>query len=149
MSTIREEIDVDRIPEDVYAYVVDPSHLPEWQESAVAARQVDDKPFGVGSQVRVTRHIGSRDIPMTMEVTAYDPPLSWSMRGIDGPVRGLVHGEITPLEGGRRSRLTMELDLEGRGIGRFLVPLVVRPQVRKELPRNEQRLKERLERTAA
>jgi uncharacterized protein YndB with AHSA1/START domain len=146
---IREEIDVDRIPEDVYAYVVDPTRLPEWQESAVAARQVDDKPFGVGSQVHVTRHIGRRDIPMTMEVTAYDPPLSWSMRGIDGPVRGFVHGEVAPLEGGRRSRLTMELDFEGRGIGKFLVPFVVRPQVRKELPRNEQRLKERLEHTAA
>jgi hypothetical protein len=41
--------------------------------------------------------------------------------------------------------VTIEVDFEGHGVGKVLVPLVVRPQVRKELPRNEQLLKDRLE----
>ena len=149
MSAIPEEFDVDRRPEDVWAYLIDPSHLPEWQLSAVTAEQLDDSPFGLGSRVRVTRHLGRREVPMTMECTEYDPQHSWSVHGIDGPVRGRFHGEITPIDDGRRTHVTMDLDFEGHGIGKLLLPLVVRPQARKEMPRNEQMLKERLEHTAA
>ncbi|KAB1142019.1 hypothetical protein F7R91_30505 [Streptomyces luteolifulvus] len=150
MSGFHEEIDVNRTPEDVWAYVIDPSHLPEWQASAISAEQLDEGPMGVGSRVRVTRHVGRRrEMPMTMEVTEFQPPHTWGMRGIDGPIRGHVHGEITPLDDGRASRVTLDLDFEGHGVGKVLLPLVVRPQVRKELPRNEQLLKDRLEHTAA
>lgn len=44
--------------------------------------------------------------------------------------------------------LTMSLDFETHGIGKVLVPLVVRPHVRKEMPRNEQTLKRLLEGSA-
>ncbi|MFJ9869105.1 SRPBCC family protein [Streptomyces sp. NPDC101165] len=148
MSAFHEEIDVDRSPGDVWAYLSDPSHLPEWQASAVSVEQLDEGPFGLGSRIRVTRHVGSREVPMTMEVTEFEPPHTWGMRGIDGPVRGSVHGEVIPLAEGR-SRVSMDLDFEGRGIGKVLLPLVVRPQLRKELPHNERLLKERLEHTAA
>ncbi|MGW0884153.1 SRPBCC family protein [Streptomyces sp. NPDC002671] len=144
MSGFHEEIDVDRAPGDVWAYVADPSHLPEWQEGAVACEQLDEGPYGLGSRLRITRQVGRREVPMTMEVTEFDPPRTWGMRGIDGPVRGRVHGEVTPLPDGR-TRITMDLDFEGHGIGKVLLPLVVRPQVRRELPRNERRLKECLE----
>ena len=149
MSDFRETIDVDRSPEDVWAYVMDPARLPEWQASAVVAEPLDAGPVHVGSRVRVTRHVGRRDIPMTMEYTEYDPPHVWGMQGIDGPIRGHVHGEIAPLDDGRRSRVTLELDFEGKGIGKVLLPLIVRPQVRKELPINERLLKDRLEHGAA
>ncbi|MFB9535113.1 hypothetical protein [Streptomyces violaceus] len=46
---------------------------------------------------------------------------------------------------GQRSRLTLSLDLEPHGIGKVLVPLVVKPLVRKEIPRDEAHLKELLE----
>ncbi|SNX64337.1 polyketide cyclase/dehydrase/lipid transport protein [Streptomyces sp. TLI_55] len=146
MPAIREVIDVDRSPEDVYAYITDPSHLPEWQLSAVKAEPLDEGPIQPGSRVRVTRRIGNREIPMNVEFDALVPPRSWDLHGISGPVRPRTHGEIEPLDGGRRSRVTIEIDFEGHGIGRALVPLVVRPQVRKELPRDEQLLKECLER---
>jgi hypothetical protein len=49
------------------------------------------------------------------------------------------------LDGNKRSRVTIELDFEGHGIGRLLVPLVVRPQARKEMSLNCRKLKDRLE----
>jgi hypothetical protein len=58
-----------------------------------------------------------------------------------------VDGLVEPLDNGERSRVTLRFELEGRGLGKLLVPLVVRPQVRRQLPRNEQKLKEVLERT--
>ena len=45
--------------------------------------------------------------------------------------------------------MTIELDFEGHGIGKLLVPLVVRRQAQKELPINVQNLKEKLESSAA
>jgi hypothetical protein len=44
--------------------------------------------------------------------------------------------------------VTIELDLMGHGIGKLLVPLVVRRQAQKELPKNVQNLKQRLEAAA-
>ncbi|GAA3817127.1 SRPBCC family protein [Streptomyces phyllanthi] len=145
MPAIKESVDISRRPEDVFSYVTDPSHLPEWQESAVSVRPVGDALLGVGSRVVVTRRIGRREIPMTTEVTELDPPRSWRLDGVDGPIRGHVKGTIEPLGDGERSRLTLSLDFESHGIGRLVVPLVLRPYARKEMPRNEQTLKTLLE----
>lgn len=73
-------------------------------------------------------------------------PTSWTVRGIDGPVPGGVKGRVEPLDDGARSRVTIELDLQGHGIGKLLLPLFVRRKAEAEMPRNMQRLKERLER---
>ncbi|MBT2504782.1 SRPBCC family protein [Streptomyces sp. ISL-98] len=145
MSVIKETIDIDRRPEDVFSYVTEPSHITEWQESAVSATKLGDAPLAVGSKVKVTRRIGRREMPMTMQVSELDPPRSWRIDGIDGPVRGHVKGTIEPIADGERSRVTLALDFESHGIGKLLAPLVVRPHARKEMPRNEQHLKDVLE----
>lgn len=145
MAAIVESIEIARPPEDVFPYVTDPSRLAEWQESVVSTRLEGGGPQAVGSRVTVIRRIGRSERTMTVELTELNPPRSWAVRGIDGPIRGNVKGTIDPLDDGARSRVTIELDLEGHGIGKLLVPLVVRRQAQKELPKNQQNLKERLE----
>ncbi|MER8047938.1 SRPBCC family protein [Streptomyces sp. NPDC094032] len=145
MSRINASVDISRRPEDVFAYVTDPTHLPEWQESAVAVRRTGGPPGAVGQQVAVTRRMGRRDFDMTMELTQLDPPRSWHVHGVDGPVRGDVQGTVEPLDDGQRSRLTLSLDFEGHGMGKALVPLVVRPRARREMARDERKLKAILE----
>ena len=132
MTTIVESVEISRTPADVFAYVTDPSHLPEWQESVVDVQQ-DDGPVQVGKRAVVTRKAGPREMASTAEVAALEPPRTWSIRGVDGSVRG------------NRSRVTIELELHGHGIGKLLLPLVVNRQAKREMPRNMQRLKERLE----
>ncbi|MEU9300028.1 SRPBCC family protein [Streptomyces sp. NPDC048269] len=149
MSAISKTIDIDRRPEDVYRYVTDPTHLPEWQDSAVSAVPMGDLPVHVGSKVVVTRQIGKRRIPTTMVFTELVPPRSWHIHGVDGPVRPDVRGYIEPLDDGTRSRVTLSIDFEGHGMGRALVPLVVKPMLRKEMPRGEEKLKHLLEHTAS
>ena len=143
MAPIVSSIEISRRPEEVFAYVTDPSHLSDWQESVVSVRA--DSPFTVGSKAVVTRRVGRMERPMTNEVTQLMPPSAWGIRGIDGPVRGKVQGTVEALEDGKRSRVTIALDFEGYGIGKVLLPLVVRRQAQAEMPRNMQRLKERLE----
>ncbi len=149
MAPILASVEISRRPEDVFAYITDPSHLPEWQESVVRVKTDDSAPAGSGSRAVITRRVGRREMDMTAEIADLDPPRSWRVRGVDGPVRGIVRGTIEPLDDGARSRVTLELDFEGHGIGKVLVPLVVRRQAQKELPTNVQNLKEKLESAAA
>lgn len=53
---------------------------------------------------------------------------------------------VVPIAGRDASTLTIDLDFEGHGIGKVLVPLIVVPQSRKEMPANLARLKSNLER---
>jgi hypothetical protein len=89
--------------------------------------------------------MGKREQTMTSEVTEYDPPRGYAFRIIDGPVRALGEGRFEPLDDGRKTRFTFELDFEGHGIGKLLVPLIVRRQAAKELPESHAQLKKRLE----
>lgn len=145
MAPIVTSIEIARSPEDVFAYVTDPSRLTEWQESLLSSRTEGGGPAAVGSRVTQTRRVGRGERTMTSEITEITAPRSWAVRGIDGPVRGMVRGTVEPVDDGERSRVTIELDFEGRGIGKLLVPLVVRRQTREQMPANMRRLKERLE----
>jgi hypothetical protein len=129
-------------------YVTDLSRLEEWQESLVSSRAEGGGPRAVGSKVVMVRRLGRREQTSTMETTSFSPPTSWAARGIDGPVRAILNGTVEPLDDGARSRVTIELDFEGRGLGKLLVPLVVRRQAQEEMPRNMRNLKERLESSA-
>ena len=66
--------------------------------------------------------------------------------GIDGPIRAIVDVTVEPLAADR-SRLTIAVDFDGHGIGKLLVPLVVRREARKEMPANLAALKRRLDQT--
>jgi uncharacterized protein YndB with AHSA1/START domain len=147
MAPIVESVEIARRPEDVFSYISDPEHLSEWQESLISARLEGEGPVAVGSRIVTTRHVGRGDRTMTMEVTEMHPPKSMAARGIDGPVRASVHSTVEPLDEGARSRLTIQLDFKGHGIGMLLVPLVVRRQASAEMPKNHQKLKELLERS--
>jgi hypothetical protein len=78
---------------------------------------------------------------VTSELTHVDPPRTLGVRGIDGPIRATVDLTVDALSE-TRSRLTIAVDFEGHGIGKILV---VRPQARKEMPRNLATLKRRIE----
>lgn len=148
MAPIVHSIEISRSPEDVFAYLADVERQPEWQGGVVSVGLEGGGPMKVGARVRTTRRVGRGERTLTLEATEYDPPRTFAFRGIDGPIRPIGKGTVEPLEGGARSRHTFVLDFEGHGIGKVLVPLVVRRQARKELPENHRRLKERLESSA-
>jgi uncharacterized protein YndB with AHSA1/START domain len=146
---IVESIEIDRTPEEVFAYLDQLERHHEWQSEAVSSRRETDGPTRVGTRATDVRKVpgGPRDI--TYEVTAYDPPRRTEFRGVNGPVR--VNGKATfePLDDGKRTRVTIELDFVGHGlIGKIIAPLA-RGQARKQVPKDQQALKQRLESGAA
>jgi uncharacterized protein YndB with AHSA1/START domain len=145
MAAIVESIEISRRPGDVFAYATDFAHFPQWQGRVVSARQEGDAPLTVGSKAVVTRRVGRREVLGTEEITELDPPRTWQVRGAGTiPIIAVAKGTIEPLDGGGRSLVRIALEFEGRGIGKLLVPLI-RSQSRKQLPKDEERLKELLE----
>ncbi|HKP19241.1 MAG TPA: SRPBCC family protein [Gaiellaceae bacterium] len=143
MAPIVESIDIARPPEEVFAYIDDLSRHGEWQEQIQQVTVLTDGPTKVGSRARDRRKVPGGEQEITYEITAHDPPRSASFRGVDGPVRPLGTVQVEPSGGG--SRVTIELDFQGHGLGgKVLLPLV-RSQARKQVPRDQQKLKERLE----
>jgi hypothetical protein len=137
-------IDIDRPATQVFAYVTDPRHFHEWQEGVVSGGMKEPGSATVGSHCVMTRRIGGAERPSTSVVTRMSPPTGWAVRGIDGPIRALVDVTVDAVDESR-SRVTIGVDFEGHGIGKLLVPLVVRRQAAKEMPANCRRLKERVE----
>jgi len=141
-------LDVDRPVPEVFEYVTDPSRFSEWQNGVVDGHRNGGGPASVGDKCVNTRQIGFAKRRVTSEITRIDAPRTWSVRGVDGPIRAAVDVNVEPLEAGRRSRVTITLDFTGHGIGKLIVPLVIRPQAGKEMTANMQRLKQRLEASA-
>lgn len=145
MATIVSTIEIARPPDEVFSYVTDPSRFAEWQEGVVSGRIEGGGPPAMGSRYTTTRRIGGAERTTTSEITEISPPRSWAVHGLDGPIRAIVNVTVEPLNENSRSRVRLELDFEGHGIGKLLVPLVARRQARKQSPANLQNLKEQLE----
>ena len=142
MTTV--SVEVDRPAAEVFAYATNPSKFHEWQQGVVSGSMEGNGEPSIGDRCLTTRRIGGTERPATSELVRRDPPRSWAVRGIDGPIRAQVDVTVEPLAD-TRSRLTIAVDFEGHGIGKLLVPLVVRRQARAEMPGNIAKLKERVE----
>jgi hypothetical protein len=144
MAPITTSVEIGRSAADVFAYVTDPARFTEWQTGVVAGKMENSGAPKVGDRCLTTRRIGGRSRPSTSELVHVDPPRTWGVRGIDGPIRASVDVTIEPLTIDR-THVTIAVDFEGHGIGKLLVPLVVRREARKEMPANLALLKQRLE----
>ena len=145
MGAVRESIEINRPPDEVFAYLDEVERHGEWQDDIVGVERQTEGPTRLGTRVRETRKVPGGDRSMTYEVTEYDAPRRSSFRVLDGPIRAVGTISVEPLDDGARSRVTIDMDFEGRGIsGKLLVP-VARTQARKQVPRGQQKMKEILE----
>jgi uncharacterized protein YndB with AHSA1/START domain len=141
---ITRSIEIERKPEDVFAYLDQLDRHGEWQSTIITTRVETEGPTRVGSRAVDRRKVpgGPRDI--AYEVTEHDPPRRVAFRGVDGPVRPVGSVTVESVGDGSRSRVTLNLDLQGHGIGKLFAPLA-RRQAAKLVPQDQAKLKERLE----
>jgi hypothetical protein len=148
MAPIVTSAEIDRPAAEVFAYATDPARFSRWQQGVVNGHMDGPadgtQPPAVGAKCVTTRRIGGASRPSTSELVRIDPPRTRGVRGIDGPIRAAVDVLVEPVTGSR-SRLTISVDFTGHGIGKILVPLMVRREARKEMPGNMAALKHRME----
>ena len=148
MAPIVTSAEIDRPDAEVFAYATDPTRFSQWQQGVVDGH-MDGPADGtgtpaVGAKCVTTRRIGGANRPNISELVHIAPPRTWGVRGIDGPIRAAVDVLVEPVTGSR-SRLTISVDFTGHGIGKILVPLMVRREARKEMPGNMAALKQKIE----
>jgi uncharacterized protein YndB with AHSA1/START domain len=134
----------------VFDFATNPSLFPQWQKG-VESGHMEGPADGtqapaVGTRCVTTRRIGGASRPVTSKLTHIDPPRTWGVQGSDGPVRATVDVLVEPVTDSR-SRLTISVDFTGHGIGKILVPLMVRREARKEMPANMAALKRLIEKS--
>ena len=144
MSTIVDSIEIDRSPEDVFAYLDDLARHSEWQSQLVSVTVETDGPTRVGTRATDVRRVPGGKQSVTYEITEHDPPRRAAFRGLNGPVRPVGTVTVEPVGEGR-SKVTLELDLQGHGLLGLIVGPLARSQARKQVPEDQKQLKERLE----
>jgi uncharacterized protein YndB with AHSA1/START domain len=141
---ITHSIEIDRAPGDVFAYLDQFDRHGEWQSNIVRATVESEGPVRVGTRVKEIRKIGGREQDTSFEVTEYEPPHKSSFRGVVGPVRPVGAVTVEPLGDGSKSKVSVEFDLVGHGLGKLFAPLA-RRQARRTIADNQTKLKARLE----
>ena len=140
---IKHSIEINRPAEEVFAYLDQVERHNEWQRSLVSTTVETDGPTRVGTRVVERRNIpgGTRDF--SYQITEHDPPRKISFRGTAGPVRPVGTYTVDPT-GESSSRMNVELDLQGHGIGK-LFAILARRQAAQEVPVDHEKFKELLE----
>jgi uncharacterized membrane protein len=141
---ITSSIEIDRPQAVVFAYLDELDKHSEWQGDLVSSRMETEGPVRVGTRASDTRRVPGGPREFTYEITEHDPPRRSSWRVVEGPIRAVGSVTVEPV-GDDRSRVTVDFDLEGHGIGLLLAPLA-RMQARRQVPRDQATLKEILER---
>jgi uncharacterized protein YndB with AHSA1/START domain len=142
MLRAEESVVVGRPIEEVFAYLTDPSKVPEWQSSALEARLETEGPMRAGSRAVETRKFLGRKLESKMDVLEYEPPKLFTIKVASGPVPFQVTNTLS--ETGAGTRVDAVIEGEPGGFFRLAEPLVVRA-VQRELRGNLETLKDVLE----
>src|SRR5688500_4233354 len=78
-----QQIEIARSPEEVFAYLTDPSKLSTWQDAGEVT-QLTPGPLGVGTRLREIHHLGRRRVEIT-EFVVYEPGRRFDIRMVEGP----------------------------------------------------------------
>jgi uncharacterized membrane protein len=142
---IVESTEIARTPEEVFAFINQVERHVEWQEKLDSSKPETEGPPGVGSRIVQVRRVPGGPREFTLEITEHDPPRKIAWRGMNGPVRPVGTVTVEPSDDGSRSRLTLQLDLQGHGLfGKLIAPLA-RRDAAKQVPKDQTRLKGLLE----
>jgi len=103
-------VEIARPPADVYAYLADPTHLPDWQADVEEVRDAPGGPLPVGATFTEVRSFLGKRAESTLEVTAAEPGKEFSLRSISGPVHVEIRHLLEPVGEGTRVRVEAGAD---------------------------------------
>jgi len=126
-------IEIARTPEDVFAYLTEPSNLPAWQAGVKNATLRDGR-------IQESRSLLGRELHTTLEIVEREEHRLFTLRALDSPVPFTVRHELEPAGAGTRLTVTAEGDIPGFAAG--LVARRAERQFRKDFERLKQILED-------
>jgi carbon monoxide dehydrogenase subunit G len=113
MIEVEREVVVDRPPDEVFAYLSDPTNIPEWQSGVVEVGKESEGGMGAGARWREVRSFLGRRIEQTIEATAYEPGKEFSLAVVSGPIRFRIRHLFEPAGDSTRIRVIGRGELGG------------------------------------
>ncbi len=131
--------------EEVFAYVSDLRHSPEWQSGLVEVRQTTEGPLDIGTTHVAVRKFMGQKMEASTEFVAYEQNKKITFKGTSGP----MHFETSYLfdatpEG---TKLTCQIEMQPGGILGLAEPLIA-ASLRREMEAGAGELKDLLENQA-
>ena len=135
-------VEIARPPAEVYAFLADPTHLPEWQEDVEEVRDAPGGPLSASRRFTEVRSFLGKRVESTLEAVVAEPGRELTLRTVSGPVRITIRHLLEPTGVGTDLRVVGEAD-PGKLLG--LGGPLVRRAVQRRAHADFERLKTVLE----
>lgn len=138
-------IDISATPEQVWAFVDDPSRYLHFMQGVTRWEVCGDEDRGLGARYRMLMRVGSAEVGGLVEVVEYDPPgdLAWnSVTGVDQRGRWRVRERGL---GRTRVEFRLSYGVAGAGLLGWLSEQLSAPTVQRNIRRSLQQLKRTVE----
>lgn len=145
MISFTNRIRIDRPVEEVFAYLSDLEHTPEWNWAITETRKISPGPVSVGTRYRQTRSVPRQDTEV-LRISALKANQSVEVEGTLAGLPAHVSYELTETATG--TELVNTIDLEVRGALRFVSPLLGN-RIKRAVADNLNELKTLLQASAA
>ena len=104
---------VNASPQEVFDLFTDPTRGTEWRESAVSGEWTSEPPHGVGSTIKSLDKLLGREVASTQEVTAWDAPHQYGIKGASGPMSFEFNITLEAHDNGTKATMTVEAQSGG------------------------------------
>src|SRR4051794_33440356 len=125
---IQDTFTVNRLPQDVFAFMADPENLKRWQTVKTYVTPLTDGPTHLGSRFREGTKVGPRQWDQVVEVTEFEPDRVFGVTVTEGPT-STGRWTLEP-NGGGGTRVRFVGDLTAPGLVAPIVRRVVDRQFR-------------------
>ena len=113
MPLLQEELEVARALDEVFAFVGDFTNTKDWDPGVADARNETGDPIGVGTRYALDVLFGGRKLPMTYEITVWDPPNRVVLKGEGSTVTAVDDIRFEATATGTRIHYSADLRLKG------------------------------------
>jgi mannose-6-phosphate isomerase-like protein (cupin superfamily)/carbon monoxide dehydrogenase subunit G len=113
LTRIERSVEIERTPEEVFAFVADLRNDPRWNSAIDEVQQTSEGPPGMGTTLLTVAHFLGRRFETPEEVTEYEPGRKLSTEVTSGPLRFTGSRTVEGVAGGTRLTLTAEGDSGG------------------------------------
>ena len=106
-------------PEDVWAYLTDVSHAPQWMTGVEKMTQLTQEPIQLGSHLRFKARGKERE----SQVTTWEPGKRFALTSTQGGITGTYTYTLAATEGG--TKVTLNAVCRATGIWKLAHPIIV------------------------
>ena len=121
MITYRSDVTIDRPPDAVFPYLIEPAKQALW--SGVPMRQLTDGPLTTGSRMELTFGSAPMSATIGLELTAVEPGRRMAFSSFSGPIQWDGEYRLEPTEAGG-TRVEQAGTLKFTGGWLFVEPIV-------------------------